>query len=92
MRKAVGLARGVQDPLALFGSLFENDAIDSLPLHPLQGTLPLALRREVCERLMVTSVNQVREDAATCSVRSGPWPGSEKSRSSAAPVVFLPRT
>jgi hypothetical protein len=36
VRRAVGLARNLQDPLSFHAALFDSDAVLSLPLHPLQ--------------------------------------------------------
>ena len=36
VRRAVGLARHLQDPLSFHAALFDADAVLSLPLHPMQ--------------------------------------------------------
>ena len=48
----------------LYGSLFEEKTILSLPMHSLQQALNTEIRLSVCERFMVTAVNQVGVDVA----------------------------
>jgi transcription elongation factor SPT6 len=62
VRKAVGLARYLQDPLMLWAATFENRAVLSLNIHPLQNHLGEEERYAMLERMMVTAVNQVSVD------------------------------
>ena len=66
MRRAVGLARNLQDPLTFHAALFEADAVLSLPLHPLQVRVwtpplqPPALPR-LAEQPLLRLLGQRRE-------------------------------
>ena len=60
VRLAVGMGRYLQDPLMMYAAVFENRAILSLPVHPLQTHLPQEERYAALERVMITVTNQVR--------------------------------
>ncbi|KAI9184314.1 Transcription elongation factor spt6 [Blastocladiella emersonii ATCC 22665] len=61
LRKAVGVARQVQDPQHLVASLFP-DAVTTLPLHPLQSLVSTDALRHHLERAMVRSVAMTGAD------------------------------
>eukprot|EP00873_Tetraselmis_striata_P037857 jgi/Tetstr1/458121/TSEL_044613.t1 len=63
VRKAVGLARSLLEPLAVLSSLCgAGQEILSLPLHTLQTAVSKEARMHTVEQVMVTAVNQVGVD------------------------------
>ncbi|KAK3241642.1 hypothetical protein CYMTET_48612 [Cymbomonas tetramitiformis] len=62
VRRAVGLARYMQDPLTMVATLCHSQEILSLSLHPLQDMLSKVEHMAAVERSVVTAVNQVGID------------------------------
>ena len=86
VRRAVGLARGVKNPLALAASLFatepgaQHPRILSVQLHEMQDALTGDDRLGALERVMVTATAQV--GVVLAEAFDHPWEG--------APLAFVP--